>query len=154
MPEYREPGVTFDAIAYLQQLDPEVAYSCEPLTGGVVNITIRASKHGSDIDNGKFPGRQSLVLKHAPPYIAGSAEQAPMTQYRQTVEADALGLFCPCTEHHIHATSYSSCVSVPAVLHHDTKAHVLVLADLGQLPNLSDVFGDLGGQTFGISVPK
>jgi hypothetical protein len=38
-----------------------------------------------------------------------------------------------------------SSVSVPKILLHDDEEHVLVLSDLGQLPNLSDVFSALGG---------
>jgi hypothetical protein len=34
---------------------------------------------------------------------------------------------------------------VPKILLHDDEEHVLVLSDLGQLPNLSDVFSALGG---------
>jgi hypothetical protein len=38
-----------------------------------------------------------------------------------------------------------SSVEVPRLLLHDEEEHVLVLSDLGHLPNLSDVFSVLGG---------
>lgn len=38
-------------------------------------------------------------------------------------------------------------VTVPALLHHDAANHVLVLSDLGPLPDLSKIFIELGGFT-------
>jgi hypothetical protein len=90
----------------------------------------------------------------APPYVAGRSDHAPMTQYRQIIEADALSLFSSAAPSSLQHISDSSSVSVPAVLYHDRDAYVLVLSDFGRLPNLSDVFGDLGGHTFGIETPK
>ena len=132
-----------DAKAYLQQLDPEVSYSCQSLTGGVVNVTIRAVKQSEYVEKGRFPGRASLVLKHAPPFVAGRGVAAPMTQHRQIIEADALSLFATC----LSQVKQAACVSVPDILHHDSRTHVLVIADLGQIPNLSDIFTDLGGHS-------
>lgn len=141
----------FDPIAYLQHLDPGIAYTCKTLTGGIVNTTIRATKQNTAVatPQGKFAGHASFILKHAPPYIAGVGEAAPMTQYRQTIEANALSLFSPKAAPSLSSVCLDSGVNVPTLLHHDTKQHVLVLSDLGTLPNLSDIFALLGGQAPG-----
>lgn len=36
----------FDFASYLKELDPEFLYDLEKLTGGVVNVAIRATKSG------------------------------------------------------------------------------------------------------------
>ena len=140
----------FDPAAYLRQLDPEVSYDCTFLTGGIVNVTARAVK--TEPGTGRFPKHQSVVLKYAPPYVAGEGEKAPLTQYRQTIEALALSSFSPTGS--LQGILDASTVAVPELLHHDTESHVLILSDLGPLPNLSDIFGELGGQTIGVPTPK
>src|ERR1700761_1922475 len=80
-------------------------------------------------------------------------------------EAAALSLFVPVSSTgnelpavSIHRESASlhqilvdSGVLVPTLLHHDPANHVLILSDLGPLPDLSQVFTDLGGFTPGSS---
>ena len=61
---------------YLQRLDSEVAYSCNRLTGGVVNVTVRVVKKDQDVGKGRFPEHAKLILKHAPLYIAGGDDKA------------------------------------------------------------------------------
>ena len=89
----------FDFHGYLRTLDPAYLYQIDHLTGGVVNVTVRASKTALahaldaveestgtanlDLSHGKFPGHRALILKYAPPYIAGIGEGAPITQTRQ-----------------------------------------------------------------------
>jgi hypothetical protein len=143
----------FDASTYLSQLDPGVSYSCRHLTGGVVNVTVRAVKHAEDFDKGRFRGRSSVILKYAPPFVAGKGEEAPMTQYRQTIEAQALSLFSPDTPASLHRILRTSSVTIPAVLYHDPAACVLVISDLGRLPNLSALFDGLGGHAIGGETP-
>src|ERR1700761_5864398 len=93
--------MNFDFAAYLAKLDPRYAYRIDRLTGGVVNVTVRATKvafapassnygetlgmSGGHVEqgHGKFPGQKTLILKHAPPFIAGVGEDAPMPQDRQ-----------------------------------------------------------------------
>lgn len=41
----------------------------------------------------------------------------------------------------------NSNVTVPSLLHHDPQHHVMVMSDLGQIPNLSEVFSVFGGYT-------
>jgi hypothetical protein len=141
----------FDPRAYLEQIDPGITYSCEPLTGGIVNVTTRASKDdtANDTSRGRFPGHKSLILKYAPPYIAGVGEAAPMTQDRQIIEAKVLSLFSPKAAPSLSSVCTESGVNLPALLHHDTEQHVLILSDLGRLPNLSDIFAQLGGHAPG-----
>lgn len=47
-----------------------------------------------------------------------------------------------------------SSVKVPTLLYHDVDGHVLVMSDLGSLPNLSEVFSDLGGYSPAIVPPE
>lgn len=80
----------FDFSRYLCQLDPSHDYTIETLTGGVINFTIRARKSGGrrlDVEAGCFPEYQSLILKQAPPFMAGVGESVPVSQYRQVSEA-------------------------------------------------------------------
>jgi hypothetical protein len=141
----------FDPRAYLEQIDPGITYSCESLTGGIVNVTTRASKEdtANNTSRGRFPDHESLILKYAPPYIAGVGEAAPMTQDRQIIEAKVLSLFSPKAAPSLSSVCTESGVNLPALLHHDTEQHVLVLSDLGSLPNLSDIFAQLGGHAPG-----
>jgi len=73
---------TFDFAAYLGRIDPAQRYAVHRLTGGVVNVTVRARKLDT-IAGGRFPGHESIVIKYAPPYIAGVGEEAAMSQQRQ-----------------------------------------------------------------------
>jgi hypothetical protein len=75
--------MTFNFLAYLSKIDPMQTYAVEQLTGGVVNLTVRATKKTSVSSQGPFPLHASLVLKQAPPYVAGVGESAPMSQFRQ-----------------------------------------------------------------------
>ena len=76
----------FDFLKYLTQIDPAPSYVVTPLTGGIVNVTVRASKEtSSDAASGVFPGEKSVILKYAPPYVAGRGEEAPMSQNRQVI---------------------------------------------------------------------
>jgi hypothetical protein len=70
----------------------------------------------------------------------------------KTIEARALSLFLPqaCL---FDSVCTQSSVAVPKLLFHDEEEHVLVLSDLGNLPNLSDVFSTLGGYVPTVSPP-
>src|ERR1700761_8028982 len=86
------------------------------------------------------------------------------------IEAAALGLFLPPSTHategplpistppesespSLHHLLVDSGVTVPTLLHHDPDKHILILSDLGRLPDLSQLFTDLGGFTPGYSKP-
>lgn len=90
--------MNFNFSSYLSGLDPSSTYHVDRLTGGVVNVTVRATKSSlplssetrsspSNVDlnggQGRFPGHKTLILKHAPPFIAGVGESAPISQTRQ-----------------------------------------------------------------------
>jgi 5-methylthioribose kinase len=76
--------MTFNFSAYLSKIDPTQTYAIKQLTDGVVNFTVRATKKASTASSqGLFPLHASLVLKQAPPYVAGVGESAPMSQFRQ-----------------------------------------------------------------------
>jgi hypothetical protein len=87
--------MTFNFSAYLSKIDPTQTYAIEQLTGGVVNFTVRATKKTSIASSqGLFPLHASLVLKQAPPYIAGVGESVPISQFRQV--STPLYLIQPC----------------------------------------------------------
>ena len=135
--------MSFDALAYLSTIDPNIRYTIQRLSGGVINITLRAVKSSVTSSGSEYIRQPSIILKHALPYVAGVGESAPLTLFRQTIEGRALtffdqtGLLSSLTE--------DASVCIPRLIHFDEREHVLVLSDLGALPNLSDVFSDLGG---------
>lgn len=76
----------FDFSSYLSKFDPSQSYTIKQLTGGLVNVTVRAVKCAdSSADGGRFPDHQLIVLKYAPAFIAAVGETAPFSQYRQVV---------------------------------------------------------------------
>ena len=80
----------FDFTHYLSILDPSPDYTIDVLTGGVINFTVRATKvkgHADKHNKGRFAEQNSLVLKQAPPYMAGVGASAPISQYRQVSQS-------------------------------------------------------------------
>ncbi|KAK2736225.1 hypothetical protein FQN55_001757, partial [Onygenales sp. PD_40] len=89
--------MSFNFDAYFRQHAPSEIWSIQPLTGGIVNFTVRAvrsridplatSPHDTDPaprgPSGRFSEHESLVLKYAPPYVALVGEQAPFDRVRQ-----------------------------------------------------------------------
>ncbi len=53
-----------------------------------------------------------------------------------------MSLFLP-SSNSLHHLCEESGVGVPVLLHHDQEEHVLIISDLGPLPNLSEFFDDL-----------
>jgi hypothetical protein len=86
----------FDFAKTLHDLDTRFHWDINPLTGGLVNSTVRATKKhaksetpsdngdqataGSIVDLSPYP---TLVAKHAPPYVATIGPDAPFSQFRQ-----------------------------------------------------------------------
>jgi len=72
----------FDFDTYLSTPKQVTYYAVETLTGGVVNVTVRASKKNGPKrgGGGLFPNDGSMVLKYiyAPPHVAAAGEEAPM----------------------------------------------------------------------------
>lgn len=73
----------FDFKSYQAALDPAHAYTTTKLPGGLVNETVRATKRDALNAQSFFSGHSSLVLKYAPPFIAGRGEGHPFSQARQ-----------------------------------------------------------------------
>ncbi|EFR03082.1 hypothetical protein MGYG_06079 [Nannizzia gypsea CBS 118893] len=137
--------MSFDFDSYFKRLDPLNRWTVERLTGGLVNLTVRATKNrtGSDENEGfnkpgRFKGYQSLILKYAPPFVASVGETAPFDQIRQNVEKNALTLFSEPDGPLVSILTETS-IRVPSLVFHDVESNVLVLEDLGLLPPLSDL---------------
>jgi hypothetical protein len=76
--------------AFLARHDPGARYSFEKCTGGMVNVTLRAIREADTNcdDPGRLPfGLQgelkSVIIKHAPPYVAGVGPKLPFSTDRQ-----------------------------------------------------------------------
>jgi hypothetical protein len=79
----------------LQKIDPETNWDIHPLTGGLVNFTIRATlkqRQGHDSKQSSISAKskafdlspyESLIVKYAAPYIASIGNSAPFSQFRQ-----------------------------------------------------------------------
>ncbi|DAA79707.1 TPA_exp: Uncharacterized protein A8136_0480 [Trichophyton benhamiae CBS 112371] len=137
--------MSFDFDSYFMQLDPLNSWTVKRLTGGLVNLTVRATKNkyaGRENETASQPGQlegcQSLILKYAPPFVASVGEAAPFDQIRQNVEKNALALFSAPDGPLLSMLTETS-VRVPSLVFHDEKSHILVLEDLGALPPLSDL---------------
>jgi hypothetical protein len=93
----------------------------EPLSGGLLNETWRA------------PGKdRSVIVKHAPPYIA-TAPDVPLDPGRAAFEARALFALAP--EGRLSHVPVDS-VRPPLPIDFDEDRAVLVMEDLGSLPDL------------------
>ncbi|PVF98173.1 hypothetical protein CPB86DRAFT_705481 [Serendipita vermifera] len=131
----------------LQQIDPGTDWDIHQLTGGLVNFTIRATsrsaepKHAQDRDLRErsvtvktkvfdLSPYESLIVKYAAPYIASIGDSAPFSQFRQTIEARALNL--------LQANHLPDYARFPRLIYQDVEAHILIMEDLGELPNLRD----------------
>jgi len=66
---------------FLSKIDPFQKYEFQTLTGGLVNLTVRATKVSPS--GGIFPKQNTLILKYAPPFVAVLGESAPFSQDRQ-----------------------------------------------------------------------
>jgi len=76
---------TFDFQAYLASLCPGEHFSISVLTGGLTNLTVRATRT-SPAPGTSFAGirnEDSFVLKYAPGYIAWIGDSFPFSQFRQ-----------------------------------------------------------------------
>jgi hypothetical protein len=71
----------FNFESFLSKIDPFQKYEFQSLTGGLVNLTVRATKVSHP--GGIFPKHNTLVLKYAPPFVATLGESAPFSRDRQ-----------------------------------------------------------------------
>lgn len=124
--------------AYLQDNPEFAAHTVEKLTGGTGNFAYRIHLHRA------FAGRQTLVLKYAPPYIASSATKFPFDQKRQVlinlprlswytnneiqfIEVKALRL-----ARQLSTTNVPAFIAVPTVHLFDEERHVMIMDDAGE----------------------
>ncbi|RMJ10136.1 hypothetical protein CDV36_010233 [Fusarium kuroshium] len=130
---------------YLSSLYAGTSWSVTRLSGGLVNTTLRATQTSPVQSN--VP--ESVILKHAKPYVEVVGPEWVFSTKRQEVEAIFLDLF---SEHgslsYLRQEPYWNS---PRCLHHregkesdlglsssDQEASVLILSDLGNLVNIFD----------------
>lgn len=76
--------LTFDFTPALIALDPHHRYTATPLSGGLVNITVRIHISSTTEEHEcAFAHANSVIAKYAPAYVAALGERAPFSQYRQ-----------------------------------------------------------------------
>ncbi|KAF8609509.1 hypothetical protein BDV93DRAFT_602171 [Ceratobasidium sp. AG-I] len=138
-------ALDFDFNFALATLDPHHVYSATKLSGGIINLTARITiskkEPESNLEEHEclFDGVSSVVAKYAPPYVAALGEDAPFSQYRQTIEARALELFSdPNNRAYMHTLHHR--VTTPTLIHHNPSAHVLIMQDLGDALTLDQWF--------------
>jgi hypothetical protein len=80
-------GASFDFETYLESLCPGELFTLSLLTGGLVNVTSRATRVSTVLDTclPSLRNESSFILKYAPPYIAALGESAPFSQFRQVL---------------------------------------------------------------------
>jgi hypothetical protein len=119
---------------------PTHTITITPLTGGGMNITVRAVFEPPAL---LFPANgtvstaspivlTTLVLKHAPPFVVNDPTMA-CSPYRQTIEARALAFLAgePIAQLKFDSVDGQHVLQVPRLLHHDAVADVLWMSDLG-----------------------
>ena len=126
------PGHQFDFVTFLKSRYPGTTYSTERLTGGLVNETVRATR----ISQGDVANPASIVLKYAPPFVAGRGPHVPFGQERQVVEVLGLELVTG-PQSSLLPMGLPDNALVPRLLFHDPDAHVLAITDLGKLDSLT-----------------
>lgn len=72
-------GDQADYQAYLQTVFPGTTWTTARLTGGIVNSTLRATQTSKD----KSSAPQSLIVKHAHPYIESAGPEFTFSTERQ-----------------------------------------------------------------------
>lgn len=144
---------SYDFTGYLQQrlnTNKEGEFAVEILTGGLTNHTARATflEPKSCIGtaalerNGMQYILKSVVLKHAPPFLAADPSW-PMSTDRQLVEKRALQILAgddiefPETKRLVRGGEAE--VHIPKLIWHDEESNVLWIEDLGKMNTLSEV---------------
>jgi len=78
--------MSFNFRRFLTRIDPSAKYETCKLSGGLVNLIDRATRV-SPRGASRFPDHDSLILKHAPPFVAALGESAPFSQDRQVISS-------------------------------------------------------------------
>ena len=134
----------FDFTTYLSKLlsIPPSQITIQFLIGGLLNATVRAS-FTPPVDLTRFGHPQSVpsvVLKHAPPYMAADPS-VPANPFRQDVDARALVLLDPKSKLALPVSSLFARhpnVKIPRFIHHDYEKRVLIMTDLGSVVKIDD----------------
>ncbi|KAG8691673.1 hypothetical protein FRC11_013284 [Ceratobasidium sp. 423] len=126
--------LTHDFAPALTALDSYHQYSASPLSGGMINFTVRVGISDAPGEHKcPFGDARSVVAKHAPAFIASVGESAPFSQYRQVIEARALALL---SQPSVSAYIQSSNVTFPKLVYHNPNVNILVMSDLGDSQTL------------------
>jgi hypothetical protein len=80
--------MSYDFKDVLSNIDPSQTYQFEHFTGGLVNVTVRATR-ASPGGQGASPDHGTLILKYAPPYVAALGKAAPFSQDRQVFSSSS-----------------------------------------------------------------
>jgi hypothetical protein len=136
--------MSFDFQQYLRSKvsslsDSDVTFTIDVLAGGFTNHTVRISFE-TPISFQSTHNLRSAILKHAPPYIASSPEQA-LSVHRQTVEAKALQLLAgsdPSFPAFAQLSSSFPDLRFPELIYHDKASNVLWISDLGNCRTLEE----------------
>jgi hypothetical protein len=156
-------------MAHLLNLDTNTVYDgIQPLTEGGTSFRAFRNAYQEQPDGGKFPGRETVILKHVAPasvLLPGGPDWSlhrkrlvqwwnnmllclpvwqSLTDSSQAIEGETLGLFKALKP--LRPVSERSQVKVPSILHHqqstnirDSPYSILVLEDIGKLPTLAQV---------------
>ena len=137
-------GFSFAAyLCTLLKLSSPSLISIEPLDGGLTNHTARAIFHEPMCLPLSKAAMLSVIVKHAPPYIASLGPTHALSTKRQDIEAHVLELFADAHEHTTElkladiARRHPN-IRIPEVLYHDEEKNVLIISDLGRIPTLLD----------------
>jgi 5-methylthioribose kinase len=115
----------FNFDSWAKHKDPGHRWRFEPLSGGLVNVVVRATHVESTSEHlSVFHPYETVILKYAPPFIASIGPAAPFSEFRQVIESRALNLL-------ENKFQPPGAVRFPKLLDFDTHSHVLVIEDLG-----------------------
>ncbi|KMW66870.1 hypothetical protein BDDG_11766 [Blastomyces dermatitidis ATCC 18188] len=118
--------MSFDFEAYFHEHDPAATWSIRPLTGGIVNVTVRAVRSAlirpiETTQDGTEKGSQEF---RDPGKFSGQSK--PIRWLFSQFDSPLVPL------------PRASDVLVPRLIHHDKDSHLLIIEDLGNLTPLSD----------------
>ncbi|KAF8679892.1 hypothetical protein RHS04_04120 [Rhizoctonia solani] len=127
--------------------DPYHEYFITPLSGGLVNFTVRVNiSDPTEEHECLFGSARSVVAKYAPAYVASIGESAPFSQYRQasilptfkssTGTYDTARALALLSRPSVSAYIESSNVTFPKLVYHNPDTNILVMSDLGNAKTL------------------
>ncbi|KAJ7611648.1 kinase-like domain-containing protein [Roridomyces roridus] len=117
---------------------PANDFQVDILTGGLTNLTARASFARPLVLFDLPQLFTSVILKYAPPFIASDPIQ-PMSVHRQVIEATALRYLAENARIQALLQEFPD-IRIPQLIHHDTGANVLWITDLGSSSQMLSTF--------------